>query len=375
MNGSRHKDNGLRDLTAALLADAGANGGANGGASAGVNAADVLGRASRVGGMDDAQHLAACVRYWGQQRIQPMIARRLLADASLPPAWLDWARGVWGDNGVRALLHIKHLVAAERLLSAHGIPMLPIKGVVLSTLLHGDPGFRRCGDIDIVVPPDAFDTAVALLQAQGYRARHAEHMTPDGRLRPALKRCRNEVGLIGPQGDHILEVHHRLCKYRGMFADDFDGLLADTTVVPLAGRDWRTIGRRTLIAYLAFHAMISRWSAMKWLLDVPAAIDRLGPESIEHAYAAARRGSFVPLLDAALVLGHRLVGRPEPGPRGSASSCRRLVRAVWRRMGDGRYAVEDQRDPLQMIGYRLTLVTGVAARWRMAETSALSLVL
>lgn len=363
MSGSRSKDTGLRDLTAALLADGNANAG------------DVLDGAAGAGGIEDARLLDTCARYWGQQRIQPMIARRLLTDANLPSAWLDWARDIMAANGVRALAHVQNLVTIERLLSGAGIPMLPIKGVVLSTLLHGDPGFRRCGDIDVVVPAAAFDQAIALLQSQGYRIRNPEFMTPDGRFRPALKRCRNEVGLIGPQGDHTLEVHHRLCKYRGMFADDFDGLLTDTVVVPLAGRDWRTIGPRTLVAYLAFHAMISRWSAMKWLLDVPAAIDRLGPDSVEPAYQAAFKGGFVPLLDAALVLGNRLRGHAEPAPRGSAWRCGKLVDAVWRRLGDGSYAVENRRDPLQMIGYRMTLVSGVAARWRMAEGSALSLVL
>lgn len=363
MNGSRGKDTGLRDLTAALLADGGAN------------TAGVLERASGAEGLGDPRLLGGCTRYWDQQRIQPMIARMLLADTRLPQLWLDWARNICVGNGVRSLMHVRHLISIERVLSGAGIPMLPIKGVVLSTLLHGDPGFRRCGDIDIVVPPAAFDQAVALLQSQGYRPRHPEFMTRAGRFRPALKRCRNEVGLIGPEGDHTLEVHHRLCKYRGMFADDFDGLLADTTVVSLAGHDWHTIGPQTLVAYIAFHAMISRWSAMKWLLDVPAAIDRLGPESVESAYRAASKGGFVPLLDAALVLGNRLRGRAEPAPRGPAWRRDKLVDAVWRRMGDGSYAVENRRDPLQMIGYRMGLVSGLAARWRMAEGSALSLVL
>jgi hypothetical protein len=322
----------------------------------------------------EAASFARCVRYWQQQRIMPSIAR-IVGGLDVPPHCGEWAARVLRDNGLRALHHIHCLASVTRLLDEIDLPVMPIKGVVLATLLHQDPGSRHCGDIDVLVPAHRFDEAVTHLMHSGYRLRDPKLMSADERFRPILKRCKNDLGLIGPDGRHVIELHHRLCKYPGFFPDDYETLRADAQPVQLGGTTWFTVGRRDLVAYLAFHAMISRWGAMKWFLDVAEASRLLGAAGVEDAYERAGRGGFLPLLDAALVLAARLLEQPEPTPQGGKVRHHRLVNAVWQRLADGSYAVENRRDPLRMVAYRLGLVTGMKARYRVAEVSALQLLL
>jgi hypothetical protein len=313
-----------------------------------------------------------CERYWQQQRITPVIAR-ILSRADRDGHYSEWCNRVIQQNGLRALHHIQCLTNATRLLGQIDIPVMPIKGVVLASMLHGDPGYRHCGDIDLVVHAHRFDDAVAHLLAAGYQCRNPEFMTAEQRFRPLLKRSRNDLGLISPDGSHVIELHHRLCKFPGFLEDDFEALYAAGRGVRLGGTAWVSVGDRDLLAYLAFHAMTSRWGAMKWLLDVAHAREVSESAAVDAAYERATRGGFLPLVDAAFALGARLLGKPEPEPRGSAARQQRLVNDVWQRLADGRYAVEDRRDPLSMARHRMGLVTGPRAQWRMATTSALNL--
>ncbi len=348
------KDTELRDLTVALLA----------------------GSTHEIGAspLEDEAFRTRCTRYWTQQRVVPAIARRLAPDATLPDPWRVWAGEVLRENALCSLEHFDRLSAISGLLSeTAGIESMPLKGVVLSLLLYGDPGFRQCGDIDLLVPETRFDDAVLLLQRNGYTQRNPAHFAPDGRLKPSYRPFRQDAGLVSAPGDHVVEVHLRLCKQPGLLPDRYDEIRRTAVPVVAGGTTFQTPGPEVLLAWLAEHAMFSRWSAMKWLYDLPFVIDLFDDTALESAYQQASRAGFVPLLDAALVLGNRVIGREPPAARGSATRCAWLVDQVWRRLADGSYAVENRRDPLQLVGFRMRLLSGFQARWGMAKVNAQSL--
>jgi hypothetical protein len=324
---------------------------------------------------DDPALLSSHAQYWRQQRVVPRIARFIASDPAFPDDWKRWAGDTLSSNAVKSLQHLERLCAISQLLAdSDGIDSIPIKGVVLSLLLYADPGARQCGDIDLLVPAERFDDAVLLVQRHGYTQRSPAHFTADGRLKPSYRPHRNDAGLLDPSGSFALELHHRLCKYPGLLPDDYDEVRAAAVPVEAGGITFMTPGPEILLAYLAVHAMFSRWGAMKWFLDLPAVVDRFGPDAVEAAYDRARQRGFLPLLDAALTLGNRLVGRDAPVPRGPRKRCAWLVDQVWRRLADGSYAVENRRDPLQLAWFRLHLLEGAAPRARMAKINLQSLV-
>ena len=56
-----------------------------------------------------------------------------------------------------------------RTLAAHGIPVMPLKGVLLQRLVYGDGVFRRISDVDILVPSSCFSEAHTALLRAGFR--------------------------------------------------------------------------------------------------------------------------------------------------------------------------------------------------------------
>jgi hypothetical protein len=60
-----------------------------------------------------------------------------------------------------------------RRLAGSGIQVMPVKGALLQHWLYDDPAERSLTDVDLLVRPDDFETAVARLEAGGYeRTRH-----------------------------------------------------------------------------------------------------------------------------------------------------------------------------------------------------------
>lgn len=82
----------------------------------------------------------------------------------------------------------------KEILADAGIPHLPLKGAVMRPL-YPSPLMRMSADIDILVPTERLDSAVAALCARGY--------TTDGR------RDFHDISLYSPLGVH-LELHYNV---------------------------------------------------------------------------------------------------------------------------------------------------------------------
>lgn len=340
-----YKDTDLRDLTVALLAG--------------------VGERQAVGLLADPIVQERCKRYWGQQRITPPIARVVAARPESLPGLQAWATVTLRANALRSLQQLNVIVALTRSLALDaGIESMPLKGATLSLLLYGDPGYRECGDIDLLVPADRFGEAVEfLIRRHGYA--HARPVRPNRRAASATASdpAHHEIALASPCGTHVVEVHRRLTRQHGLLPGAFSELYDKAARIETGGMTLLVPGPEHLLAYLAVHAMLSRWSAMKWLYDLPQVIHRFGDAALDAARRQARTSGFIPLLDAALTLGARLVGG-EP-PQGACPAQRReqfIVDAVWERLGDGACAVEDRRDLLRLAAFRMALFSGLAPR-------------
>lgn len=131
-------------------------------------------------------------------------------------------------------------------LRPHGIPVMPLKGVLLQRLVYGDKVFRPISDVDILVPEPRFFDAYAILQAAGFS-------------RARWEKGQWEVTLTDPAGPPLgVDLHRTLSRtYRsrltsaGLFARGTpDSRLFGTQVVLPCGED--------LFAHLLFHASLER---------------------------------------------------------------------------------------------------------------------
>jgi hypothetical protein len=62
---------------------------------------------------------------------------------------------------------------AAHALTSHGIPVMPLKGVLFQQVLYADPAERLVSDVDVLVPEREFWRAVSVLLRAGFRPEKA----------------------------------------------------------------------------------------------------------------------------------------------------------------------------------------------------------
>ncbi len=136
---------------------------------------------------------------------------------------------------------VKHVA---EILGQRGIPVMPLKGVLLQKLVYGDRSFRPIVDVDLLVPEARFFEACALLGANGF----TDQQWPPGEWQVTLK---NPRGM--PLG---IDLHRRLAR------------TSRTRLTPAAmfargARDTRLFGapvvlpsNEDLLAHLLLHATL-----------------------------------------------------------------------------------------------------------------------
>lgn len=170
---------------------------------AGAGAGDSLGAlAARV----DYEVLAALM---ARQLLLPLLGARLreAAPEAIPGPFAVRHERAVGDARLRGLAleglerRIRHDLAAA------GIRALPLKGVVLSRELYGDPGTRQSKDVDLLVAAEQLDRAAEVLGGIGYRRPSAASRS---RLHLALEHAQ---GRLPP-----VELHWRVHWYEDGFS-------------------------------------------------------------------------------------------------------------------------------------------------------------
>lgn len=130
-------------------------------------------------------------------------------------------------------------------LAPRGIPVMPLKGVLLQRLVYGEGSFRPISDVDLLVPDDRFDESVACLREHGFSRSKLE---PGGW----------EMVLRDPSGPALnVDLHQRLSRTtrsrltaRGLFARaTADTHLFGTRVLLPSAED--------LLAHLMLHATLT----------------------------------------------------------------------------------------------------------------------
>jgi hypothetical protein len=126
----------------------------------------------------EIQRLAAVVDYgWliaalGGARLLPLLGSRLVAAAphAVPDQFRDALESALTHSRRRAALVEQVALRLLRGLEDEGIGVVALKGPHLAERLHGDAGMRTSVDIDLLVQPEDFHSAVEALERTGYRS-------------------------------------------------------------------------------------------------------------------------------------------------------------------------------------------------------------
>ena len=260
-----------------------------------------------------------------RQGMGGLLARRILAAS---PDWVPAdVRAEYAELRrnveLRALRQASQLVAIDEHFRAASVPLLWIKGPVLSVQLWQEPGVRVCVDLDALVRQEDVPRARDALGRCGF----AEALPYDWIGESVWLEGQHDLGFTHRETGLSLELHWRVGP---RFHDDSlaaETLLSDVTQVRLLGRAVSAPSATSAALIHAVHAAGHEWDRVEQVAVMAALLaglcpgdqDRLGVLAAEQGCA---RREYI-----AVLLAHHLAG---------AAASASLLRAARR---DGR-AVE-----------------------------------
>jgi len=213
---------------------------------------------------------------------------------------------------MQAMRHCIHLASMLKAFNRAGIPVMPMKGPILSLELYGDVGLRQSHDLDLMVTPEDLASAQACLESMGWRQDAAWFpLTP--RQWEQHLRMEQHLTFIDPQRECFLELHWR-------FVWDQPGLnsarWARSVSSVWQGCAYQAMNPIDQVLYLCSHGAEHAWSRAKWLGDL-ARIHAVSKVDWEVALEQARASRQEKTLLLGLRLLHILHDLPVPCLQGN----------------------------------------------------------
>jgi hypothetical protein len=191
-----------------------------------------------------------------EHQVLPLVYRNLrtLEFQGVPSGPRTQLSVAFRANALRNVFLCRELTRIMRLLGEAGLQVIPLKGVTLAESLYGDPAYRVCTDLDILVPADQAARARRLLLANGYTE---EFPHPDCPLIPQSE-----------FHDYILEVHSSLLQQSSQEKAALQDIWSLAQPQEILGAPAFALSPEWLFLYLVGHAAGHKWDLLKWLADI-----------------------------------------------------------------------------------------------------------
>lgn len=236
--------------------------------------------ADQAEGLSDWPHLLALTR---RHRVVGLVWRALKRSGCPVPHDIAASFSRFASSAARqSMLLSVESIRLNQLLESAGVDALFLKGITVTMLAYGDASVRHAKDIDLLVPPAAIDSAVAVLRGAGYTPTFDLDSVPQER-RALWFRYTKSMDWVHPDNGVLLELHWRLTD--APLLHDLPGASGRQTIPITAGRSLETLDGDHLLAYLCVHGAAHGWMRLKWLADVYALL----PHDAERCEAAYRR--------------------------------------------------------------------------------------
>jgi hypothetical protein len=165
---------------------------------------------------------------------------------------------------LQAMLHLQLLAGVLKDLNHSGIPVMPLKGPLLSLALYGDAGLRESRDLDILVPQKVIPQTQQCLEKIGWRL-GPEYFSLSPRQWEASVQRERHIEYVHAQQGCQLELHW--CNEWDP-PQETEQHWARSGKSELFGSSYRVMSHRDLAIYLCNHGGGHRWFRAKWLGDL-----------------------------------------------------------------------------------------------------------
>lgn len=239
-----------------------------------------------------------------RHRVTPIVYRSLAAAAppELPVPVLQKLKNAYAANARRALRQATETVRITRKLWRAGIDAAPFKGSPLASQLYGNVAYRHAGDIDLLIPAQAYPQADALLTQDGF-LRETPATAPAPHRLSQLQRRRKDAIYRHSQYGYTLELHWRMLAMPSFFPLP----VAMSQRIELAGEALPAMPLDTLAIYLCAHGAWSGWFRLKWLVDIGVLVTDHGIDT-EEVLSLARSYGLERVVLQALALCQQVLG-------------------------------------------------------------------
>jgi hypothetical protein len=214
------------------------------------------------------------------------------------------------------LLERNRVLAA---LEGRGLRPVLVKGAGLCGTLYADPVERQVRDLDLLVPADALDAAVAVVAALGYPL-------PSAAVNEGYRRHHYHLPFYHPSG-FAVELHWALSRPDSPFYLDPEAFLRNATSVRDGdGTLLPAPSREDQLLHVAFQNALDGFPFLARPVDLDRMV-RSDPEmDWERVRHGAAAGGLTPALALSLELAATILGTPVPAQIREALRPGRLVR-------------------------------------------------
>jgi len=170
-------------------------------------------------------------------------------------------------NRVRSASLMSCLVNMSRDLKDQGIPLVSLKGPLLSLKLYGNFFFRQYNDLDVLVREKDMARVHKWLINAGYHTILKDIFENPWATRAHLF-LKSQLVYKNPPLKRRVEIHHRLLA-NPLFLPLKKELLWEQVVEEnIANTSFLSLPDNVYLLYLLAHGAVHRWYRLKWLLDV-----------------------------------------------------------------------------------------------------------
>lgn len=263
-------------------------------------------RASRISDWNAAMDLARA--HW----MQPLAAWYLNTDCAgmLPPELHDSLHATLHRNTANFLLLSADLIKVLRILDAQNIPVVPLKGPVLATMLCDDIVWRESSDLDLLVRRADITRAKDALMAAGYRL---DSQLPSGEENAAFH-WRSQLVLVRDGIGPAIDLHWQLLPSLFPCARYFDSVWQRLHTAAFHDQEILSFSAEDQLFFLCAHAARHSWQSLRLAADIARLIHVHPDLDWDRVIRAARNSDGSMVLALGLWMVNRLldVDLPEP---------------------------------------------------------------
>lgn len=165
---------------------------------------------------------------------------------------------------MQAIVHLQLLARVLESLNHANVPVMPLKGPLLSLEMYGDVGLRQSKDLDVLVAREDVFKTQECLETLGWR-RTAEYASLTRRQSEFNLRYEQHIGYVHPQRGCELELHWRTA---GDASRDVVTNLSRGIPSEWQGFHYLRMKPADLTLYLCNHGSGHAWARAKWLGDI-----------------------------------------------------------------------------------------------------------